>query len=177
MSALGLPPGRSIVYTTRRLLSMWHKWEPFLDSQDITFVSLIDRVLLMMLCKQDVAFLWTMAYQWTFDRVRESSMEIPMFHYVSQGKDFILDIHASHHAIGVVLSQVDEEGREILCICIQDTMHNQAMILHNKAGAICHYILHAVFPGEHSWLKGGHQDWSYSNKESDAFYLWWCLIP
>ena len=43
------------------------------------------------------------------DMLRESLIKIPMFHYVRQGSDFILDTTS----IPIVLSQLDDQGREI----------------------------------------------------------------
>ena len=48
--------------------------------------------------------------------LRMSLMKIPLLHYVRQGKDFILDIDASQHAVGAVLNQMGDQGEVHLAI-------------------------------------------------------------
>ena len=64
------------------------------------------------LTKESVPFEWTEACQKAFDKLKQALISSPVLAYPDMSRDFILTTDASGTAIGYVLSQLDDEGRE-----------------------------------------------------------------
>ena len=56
------------------------------------------------LCKKGQTFLWSIAAESAFQQLKVALTEAPVMAYPLPGIPFILDIDASNHAIGAVLS-------------------------------------------------------------------------
>ena len=64
------------------------------------------------LTNKDEKFLWTDECQQSFDKLKLSLTTAPILSFPDFTKPFILDVDASNYAIGAVLSQLDENGKE-----------------------------------------------------------------
>jgi len=56
---------------------------------------------------------WTQEEQQAFDHLKQRLMEAPILAYPDPAKEYILDIDASDHSVGAVLSQV-QGGSEVV---------------------------------------------------------------
>lgn len=66
------------------------------------------------LLQRNVPFLWTEACDKAFQTLKQALMTPPILSYPNFDKGFILSIDASGYAISYILSQTDEDGREVV---------------------------------------------------------------
>eukprot|EP00117_Sycon_ciliatum_P011053 scpid10434/ scgid12689/ Retrovirus-related Pol polyprotein from transposon 412; Protease; Reverse transcriptase; Endonuclease len=69
---------------------------------------------LLRLTHKNVPFVWSSEAQSSFDRLKSCLLSAPVLGYPDSSRAFILDTDASDYAIGAVLSQADDQGREVV---------------------------------------------------------------
>ena len=80
---------------------------------------------LTVLLKKDATFYWTPACQTAFDALRRALCDAPVQPYPSPNHNFILDTDASDFAIGAVLSQKLDDGREYVIAYASRTLRKE----------------------------------------------------
>ena len=76
------------------------------------------------LLKKNKKFEWTEECQKAFDELKQMMTEAPILGYLDEEKEFILMTDASGKGLGAVLSQEDDEGREIVIAYASKKLNN-----------------------------------------------------
>ena len=66
------------------------------------------------LLRKDVAFIFTDAAKDAFEKLRDALVNAPLLHYPQMDREFIISTDCSSYALGYILSQIDDKGREIM---------------------------------------------------------------
>ena len=81
---------------------------------------------LYQLCEKNRQFLWNLDCQHAFETLKDKLTTAPILAYPVMGKDFILDIDASHFTVGAVLSQ-EHDGKERVIAYMSKTMNKSEL--------------------------------------------------
>jgi DNA mismatch repair protein MutH len=102
------------------------------------------------LLKKDVAWTWNEEAQEAFNTLKEKLSGFPILRRPNFNKVFILHVDWSALGIGVILGQLDEEGKEyVIAYASRATTRLRTTILHMKGSVLLlyglSYILGLIF--------------------------------
>ena len=63
------------------------------------------------LLRKDITFIWTQSCEQAFQCLRDELSKTPTLAFARMDREFIVHVDASSHAIGFVLSQLNDDGR------------------------------------------------------------------
>ena len=105
------------------------------------------------LLKQDVSFSWGEEQEEAFQQLKQALAEAPVLAFPDFTKEFIITTDASADAIGAVMTQIDDDGKERLISCHSRTLRGAEKNYDNYDRETL-----AVFYGaeqNHSYIWGG----------------------
>ncbi len=105
------------------------------------------------LLKKDVAWTWNEEAQEAFNTLKEKLSKFPILRRPNFSKVFILHTDQSALGVGVILNQLDEEGKEYV-IAYPSRSNNKAKSNYFSYGeclivvwAVIHFMTHSQVPG------------------------------
>ncbi len=139
--------------------------------------------LLYALLKKDVAWTWSEEVEETFNTLKEKLSEFPILRRPDFSKVFILHTDWSALGIGVILGQLDEEGKEYV-IAYASRSNNKAETNYSSYEGECFVVIRAIIHfkpylyGTKFTLYIDHQPikWLMTNDKLTSKFVCWALI-
>ena len=132
------------------------------------------------LTQKRVAFAWSDKAQSAFDKLKSSLLSAPILQYPNPARKFILDTDASDFAMGAVLSQLDDQGSEVVIAYASSTLSSSQRsytATNRECLAVVHFCEHFrhYLLGSRFTLRTDHAAlvWLASFKSPDGMLARW----
>ena len=116
------------------------------------------------LTQKRVAFAWSDKAQSAFDTLKSRLLSAPILQYPNPARNFILDTDASDFAMGAVLSQLDDQGSEVVIAYASSTLSSSQRsytATNRECLAVVHFCEHFrhYLLGSRFTLRTDHAAW------------------
>ena len=135
---------------------------------------------LQRLLEKNIAFEWTQQCQAAFDHLRKCLMTTPILAFPDHSRHFVLDTDASDTGIGAILSQVQDDGGEVVIAYASRSLSRQEQrycVTRRELLAVVEFIHHFrhYLLGVHFTLRTDHGSlvWIQNFKEPEGQLARW----
>ena len=135
---------------------------------------------LQRLLEKNIAFEWTQQCQAAFDHLRKCLMTTPILAFPDHSRHFVLDTDASDTGIGAILSQVQDDGGEVVIAYASRSLSRQEQkycVTRRELLAVVEFIHHFrhYLLGVHFTLQTDHGSlvWIQNFKEPEGQLARW----
>jgi hypothetical protein len=138
-------PNPTNVHTLRSFIGLCNYYKTYV--QDFSIIAHP----LYALLKKDVAWTWSEKAHEAFNTLKEKLSEFPIMRRLDFNKVFILHTDWSALGIGVILGQLDEEGKEYVITYASRSNNKAEQLLFIQGGMFCCYMGRHTFQALSLW--------------------------